>query len=242
MVNLKSGHKGVQLGNRVFGGGVARLLVLDTGRTIGGLNGLEEFGGGLLLSGSGGQELGGPTGLVHEAGQFVTNFEPLLLVHVSWDVGQTLLGFRQDSLLSCGVFGTIGLVEGVTAGFTVDRVGGVKLGGLVTSVGSILRVTGSISNQPKDRETGRFTDGGIGSDGQKGGSSDRGTLDQGFTTRGGFLWGQRTTQKDQRLSERPCWWRLYKTLELVTRVRLMLSSRVGVWHADSMAVDRNTGG
>ncbi len=67
----------------VGGGSCALGLVLEGSLKTGFLDGGEEGLGNVLLFWGLGKATDGTTGLVHVAGQFILNIEPLLLVNVS---------------------------------------------------------------------------------------------------------------------------------------------------------------
>ena len=167
------------------GGFGAGILVLAAGVDISGFDGLEESSGGLLLGGRLGKELDGSTGLVHVTVEFSGDLEPGLLGNVFVKLSKALLGFSKNGLLLGNNF--VGhLVKGLFTGLSVDGVGRVEGGCLVSSVSSTLRVRGTISDQTENRESGRFTDGGVGSGRNEGSAQSSGTSGDGFTA-GSFL-------------------------------------------------------
>ena len=183
-VYLDKGVEGIERSNGLGSGSSACVGVLAFGVEISVFNGLEEFGGGLLLFRGFGEVLHGTAGLVHVTIEFVADFEPLLLLDVSIQTSEALLGLGEYGLLLGNSLGT-GLVKRVRTGFLVNRVRRVILGGLIGTVSGTFRVGSRVSDQTKDRESRGFTDSGVGSDGEEGGTGSGGTL-EGFTA-GSFL-------------------------------------------------------
>lgn len=142
-------------------------MVLASGIDIGGFNGLEERRRLLLLFGRLCQVSYGIARLSHVTVQLGGDFEPRLLFNEFGQLVETFLGLGQDGLLRGGNGGIGRVEERSVAGFTVDRVRRVQLGGLVGSVGGALRVGRSVTNQTKDGESGGFTNGGVGSCGDE---------------------------------------------------------------------------
>lgn len=165
-------------------------MLLKTGGVGDLFDGNEEFFGGFLLLNSLGKVSDGSTGFVHVTGKFVVDVEPLLLGDVLRDQTQTNFGFGKDGLLAVDVFrGTI-LVKGVSSGFGVNRVRRVDGLALVGSVSGTFRVRSTVSDQTENRESRRFTSGGVGGSGGKSGTSG-GNSGEGFTT--GSLLSQHKT-------------------------------------------------
>lgn len=184
--NLESGSESIQSGNGGSGSRSAGILVLSAGIDVSLFNGLEKGGGGFLLFGGGRKGSDGSAGLVHVTVEFSGDFEPGLLLDVLVKLGETLLGFRKNTLLSGQVFGTSRLVEGLVSLFTVDRVGRVSGLGLIRTVRSTFRVRGTVTDQTEDGKSGRFTDSGVGGGGEEGGTNGGSPSGDGFTT-GGIL-------------------------------------------------------
>ena len=88
---------------------------------------------------------------------------PLLALNVCGKSSKALLRLGEDGLLTCLVVSRIRFVKSITcSNFSVHGVRRVSLGGLVRSVGSSLRVRGTISDHSEDRESWGFTGGGVG--------------------------------------------------------------------------------
>ena len=135
--HLELGDKGIQTRDGGSGGAGALILLLQPSGHVGGLNGLEELFGGLLLLKGGGKATDGSAGLVHVTVELTSNIGPLLLGNVAVKLLQAVLGLDKDLLLAVSVCGVLGVVHGVGS-VTVDRVRGVDLGRLVGTVGGTL--------------------------------------------------------------------------------------------------------
>jgi hypothetical protein len=159
---LKLGDKGIEGLNGLFDGSQACVLSLKTGVVGDFFDSLEEFGSGFLLFNRFGKVPDGTTGFVHVTAELVGHLEPLLLIGVSGQLSDSLLGLNKDLLLAGNVFLIVLLEERLRAGIAVDRVRRVKRLGLIRSVGSTFRVRGTISNQTENRESGRFSGGSVG--------------------------------------------------------------------------------
>jgi hypothetical protein len=159
-IHLELGNESIKLDDGVSGGSGAGTLLVQCCVEIGGLHGLEEILSGFLLGWGGGKTTDGTTGIVHVTGELILYVEPLLSGNVCIEVSKTLLGFNEDSHLALVKLWVGSIVESVS--ISVNRVRGIKRGGLVTSVSGTLRVRGSISENSENGETRRFTGSSVG--------------------------------------------------------------------------------
>jgi len=89
---------------------------------------------------------------------------------VRFQLDKTLAGLYKNSpSLNLVLFGS-GLVKGFITGLTVNGVRRVGSFALVGTVGTSLRVRGTVTNDTEDRESGGFSGSGVGSGRNKGGS------------------------------------------------------------------------
>lgn len=165
-------------------------MVLEGSLGVSILNRLEEFLGNFLLLGGGGKATHGTTRLVHVAGQFVLNLEPLLVLDVSVEFGEALLGLGNERLLAGDFLGVQFGVKRVATDVAVNRVGGVERGRLVRSVSGTLRVRRTIADNSEHREAGALPGGGVGGRGDEGGAGSR-KSGEGLATRVLGLHGDR---------------------------------------------------
>lgn len=145
------------------------------------LNFSEESSSLLLLLSGFGKSSHSSTSFIHVTGELILYVEPLLLLDVAWDFGETILGLGKDGLLTGKILSAFGLVKRFVTELSVYRVGRIKLLRLVNTVGSSLRVSRSISDKSENRETRGLSNGSV-SGNRKEGSSGSGDLSENLTT------------------------------------------------------------
>lgn len=159
--HLEGGNKGIKGRNGGGSSGSGDFTLLQSCRIVGLLNSPEKVSSGSLLLWRLRQGLGSSACLVHEAGEFVADFPPLLAFNVAWKLLKTLACLGKDGLLLGSNGRVVWLVKRSWSFRRVNRVWRVKWLRLVRSVSGTLRI-GTAITKAEDRESWGFSYSGAG--------------------------------------------------------------------------------